>query len=188
MSRRFGSCSRGAQINARQVEGCTALYQATVLGGGLQVLRLLLENGADPNITSVVGQPPLSVAALRGDIAAMQALIAKGAKVTVANGAGDTPLMGAATSGNPAAVRLLLEHGADATARSKRNETALGNAATAGNEDSITRLLAHGADVNIRNFRGIRRSCWPPVPTRSYGDREAAARKGSGHDLLRRLR
>lgn len=146
--------SRGVQINARQVEGRTALYQAAVLGGGLPVLRLLLDNGADPAIGSLVGQTPLSVASVRGDVDAMRLLIEKGANVNAKNGAGDTPLMAAATSGNSRAVRLLLDKGADATVKSKRNETALGNASTSGVEESLRLLLDRGAEVNNRNIRG----------------------------------
>lgn len=146
--------SRGAAINAKQVEGRTPVYQAALLGGGYSVLRLLLEKGADPTIATLVGQTPLSVAAIRGDTEAMRLLVEKGANVNAKNGAGETPLMAAATSGNPRAVQLLLEKGADATVRSKRSETALGNASTAGDVESVRLLLDRGADVNGRNIRG----------------------------------
>lgn len=146
--------SRGAAVNATQVEGRTAVYQAAVLGGGNAVLRLLLEHGGNPSTPILNGQTPLSVAAARGDTEAMGLLIEKGADVDAKNGAGNTALMAAATNGNPRAVQLLLERGADAKVHSKLGETPLGNASTAGSVDTVKMLLDRGADVNSRNSRG----------------------------------
>ncbi|HUP90270.1 MAG TPA: ankyrin repeat domain-containing protein [Longimicrobiales bacterium] len=146
--------SRGAAVNAKTIEGRTPVYQASVLANGHDVLRLLLDKGADPKLTTLVGQSPLMVASVRGDTEAMRLLIEKGADVNAKNSAGETALMFAATNGSPDAVRLLLEKNADATVKSKRSETALGNAATAGVEETVRLLLDRGADVNSRNIRG----------------------------------
>jgi ankyrin repeat protein len=146
--------SRGAAINIKQIEGRTPVYQASSLGGGNAVLRLLLDNGGDPNVATLNGLTPLNAAALRGDVSAMRMLLDKGARVDARNGAGATPLMAAATNGSPAAVQLLLEMGADAKMRTKLGETALGNAAGAGIADTVKMLLDRGADVNTRNSRG----------------------------------
>ena len=146
--------ARGADVNARQVEGRTPVYQAAVLGGGLPVLRLLLENGGNASTPILNGQTPLAVAAIRGDIDAMRLLVDKGADVNAKNGAGNPALMAAATNGYAGAVRFLLEKGADAKASSKVGETALGNAAMAGDLETVNVLLERGADVNSRNSRG----------------------------------
>lgn len=147
--------SRGAPVNARQVEGRTPLYLAAQLGQGRAVVPLLLEHGADPALASVNGQSPLMVAAARGHAETLRVLLDHKADVNARNSAGDTPLILAAGSGHHEAVRLLIERGADARARSKRNETALGSAATAGVEDTVRLLLAQGAEVNVRNVRGF---------------------------------
>ena len=89
--------ARGAAVAIKQVEGRTPVYQAAVLGNGYAVLRLLLENGGDPNVATLNGLTPLNAAALRGDVDAMRLLIDKGAHVDAKNGAGATALMGAAT-------------------------------------------------------------------------------------------
>ncbi len=146
--------SRGAAVKIKQVEGRSPVYQAALLGNGYAVLRLLLENGGDPNVATLNGLTPLSGAALRGDVAAMRLLIDKGAQIDVKNGAGATALMAAATNGSPDAVRLLLEKGADANVRSKLGESPLGNAAGAGSAETVKILLDRGADVNSRNIRG----------------------------------
>ena len=46
------------------------------------MLRLLLDNGGDPNVATLNGLTPLSGAALRGDVDAMRLLIDKGATST----------------------------------------------------------------------------------------------------------
>ena len=146
--------SRGAAVKMKQVEGRSPVYQASLLGSGTAVLRLLLENGGDPNVATLNGLTPLSGAALRGDVEAMRLLIDKGAAIDVKNGAGATALMAAATNGSPSAVQLLLDKGADANVRTKLGETPLGNAAGAGNATTVKMLLDRGADVNSRNSRG----------------------------------
>ena len=146
--------ARGAAVKIKQVEGRSPVYQASLLGNGTGVLRLLLDNGGDPNVATLNGLTPLGGAALRGDVEAMRLLIDKGALIDAKNGAGATALMAAATNGSPGAVQLLLDKGADANVRSKLGETPLGNAAGAGNAETVKMLLDRGADVNSRNSRG----------------------------------
>jgi ankyrin repeat protein len=146
--------ARGAPVNARDVGGRTALYQAASLGDARAMLRRLLAAGADANLGIANGRTPLMAAASRGDVESMRALIEAGAVVDARNGAGETALILAAGDGNTEAVRFLVERGADVRARTKRNETALGNAATTGNEAVVRLLLERGAEVNVRNFRG----------------------------------
>lgn len=56
---------RGADINAQNGRGLTALYLATAAGHELTV-RLLLARGADPKLASPSGYTPLRVAQTRG--------------------------------------------------------------------------------------------------------------------------
>ena len=146
--------SRGAAINAKQVEGRTPLYIAASMGQGAPLVKLLLENGANPALATANGMTPLMAASVRGDVEAMKLLVDKIADVNTRNGAGETALMFAAANGSPGAVKFLIEHGADAKAKSKRGETALGNAGTSGDEESQGVLLEQHADVNSRNIRG----------------------------------
>jgi ankyrin repeat protein len=146
--------SRGAAVNARQVEGRTPLFQAAVLGNGLSTIRFLLQTGADANIGLANGRTPLMAASSRGDVEALGSLLDAGADVNARDGAGETALMLAAADGRPETVRLLLDRGADPLVRTKRNETALGFASTVGEDDTVRLLLERGAKVNVRNIRG----------------------------------
>jgi ankyrin repeat protein len=146
--------SRGARIDAKTVDGRSAVYQAASLGSGAGVLRLLLEKSGDPDSKLLTGTTPLMAAAAEANVEAMRLLIARKADVNAKNSAGATALMAAASTGNVHAVQLLVEHGADVKVRTKQNDTALGGAATAGAEEVVRLLLERGAEVNVQNARG----------------------------------
>ena len=119
------------------------------------MLRLLLDNGGDPNVATLNGLTPLSGAALRGDVDAMRLLIDKGAPIDAKNGAGATALMAAATNGSPAAVQLLARARAPTPhVRSKLGETPLGNAAGAGNAATVKTAARSRRRRERRNSRG----------------------------------
>lgn len=137
----------GADVNAAQADGATALHWAAYHGDA-QLAELLLEAGADPSATNRNGSTPLWLAANRGDAATLDTLLAGGADANEQLRLGRTPLMLAARSGNVDAVRVLLDHGADPNAREdERGTTALMQAADQGHADVIAVLIEHGADV-----------------------------------------
>jgi ankyrin repeat protein len=146
--------ARGADINARAIDGRSLVYQAASLGSGLPVLRLLLDKGASVDAKMLTGMTPLIAASARANLDAMRLLIDKKADVNAKNAAGGTALMAASTTGNAQAVRMLLDKGADSKVRTKRNESALSDAATSGDEATVKLLLERGAEVNTQDIRG----------------------------------
>lgn len=146
--------AKGADVNAKQADGRSVLYQAASIGNGAAIAKLLLEKGADPNTPSATGQTPLMAAANRSNTETLQMLLAKKVNVNARSGNGSTALIAAAGSGNPESVRLLLAAGADPNILSKKKDSALGEAATAGVEESVRLLLEHGAKVNVPDERG----------------------------------
>ncbi|MBS1828869.1 MAG: ankyrin repeat domain-containing protein [Acidobacteria bacterium] len=146
--------SRGANIDTKQAEGRTPLYQAASLSNGNAVIRYLLQEGADPNAKTMAGATPLMTAASRGNVEGLKLLLAKKAEVNTQGGSGVTALMNAASSANASAVRLLLENGANPNLKMKKGDTALMDAATSGVEESVRLLLDAGAEVNARGERG----------------------------------
>jgi len=79
----------------------------------LEVISLLLENGAAVDQKDHFGHTPLMVAAIDGHVEAAELLLAKGAAINAKNKGGFTPLMFAAMEGHPAVAKLLLERGAN---------------------------------------------------------------------------
>lgn len=162
--------ARGAQVNHKQAEGRTPLFQAAGLGNATAIVRLLLDSGADPGATTANGQTPLHMAALRGNRASLKLLLARKVNVNARAGNGATALMGASSSGDSIAVQILLAAGADPNLLTKKKDSALGDAATSGVEASVRLLLDHGAKVNVQDDRG-----YSPLMYAAASDTQPAA-------------
>jgi len=139
---------KGADVNAAQSDGMTALHWA-VLKSDAEMAKMLLYAGANVKAaTRLGGYTPLLMASRNGDVAMIETLLGGGADPNSATTNGTTALMLAAASGNADAVKVLLDHKADINAReSARGETALVFAAANGRADVIRVLTARGADV-----------------------------------------
>lgn len=133
--------------------GSTPLMYAVFYGDAATV-RLLLERGANPNISNEAGATALMWAA--GDLEKTRLLVDHGADLNARSDGGRTPLMIAAGRfGSGAAVKLLLEHGANpsATAPGLFAETSvLSEAASTGDDAVVQMLIDHGADRKAAGF------------------------------------
>jgi ankyrin repeat protein len=77
------------------------------------IVKLLIEGGADPNAANVVGTTPLITAAYFNKVDLMRMLIDAGADISKKERTGVSPLSYAARNENMEAIDLLLEKGAD---------------------------------------------------------------------------
>jgi ankyrin repeat protein len=138
-------------VNAREVDGTTALHWA-VRADNAEETRRLLRAGARPDVTNRYGVTPLSLAAANGNAAILSLLIAAGADPNAPSAQHEPVLMTAARSGSVDAVRCLLDHGADVNAREPwQGETALMWAAGQNHAAIAQLLIRHGADVDARS-------------------------------------
>ena len=130
------SLDPGATLNFGR--GATSLMRAARTND-VEVMRLLLDAGADPSITQADGTTVLMIAAGQG----------------LGAPRGDGPRIRVPTEvGAVEAVRLLLDRGVPINATSNSGNTALHAAVTRG--DSIVKLLAErGADLNAKNKAGL---------------------------------
>jgi uncharacterized protein len=101
-------------LGARTPEGFTPLGLAAFLGGA-DVVRVLLEHGADPDddADNQFGIRPVNAAAASRDHETMRLLLEAGAYPDPQQQGGFTPLHSAAHSDDVEMARLLLDHGAD---------------------------------------------------------------------------
>jgi ankyrin repeat protein len=142
---------QGADVNAAQGDGMTALHHAAERGDAA-LSEMLVYAGANVGAMTRIGRyTPLHVASLSGRAEVVAILLNAGASVAARTSTtGVTPLHLAASSGDAGAVRLLLDHGADANAREAEwGQTPLIFAAARNRADAIRVLLAHGADPAI---------------------------------------
>jgi len=140
-----------ADVNAAEADGTTPLQYATE-ADDVEMVRLLLANGARVATSNRYGVTPLSLAALNGSATMIEVLLAAGADPNTVVSRGQTVLMTAARSGHAAAVRALLDHGAKPDAREEiAGETALIWAAAENHADIVGLLLKAKADPNQRS-------------------------------------
>jgi ankyrin repeat protein len=138
----------GADVNAAQGDGMTALHWAAY-NGQVELVETLLEAGATTQVVTRIGSyTPLHHAARNGFADVVEALIAAGADVEAVTSTGQARALHlAASSGREAAVRALIEGGADVDARETSwGQTPLMFAAGSGRTDVVRMLLGHGAD------------------------------------------
>jgi ankyrin repeat protein len=137
----------GADVNAAQADGATALHWAAYHGDA-RLTVWLLEAGAEVAAANRNGSTPLWLASSQGDAAVIDALLEHGGDANEQLPLGRRPLMLAARSGSVDAVRVLLEHGADVNAKEDaRGTTALMQAADQSHADVVALLIERGADV-----------------------------------------
>jgi len=138
----------GADVNAAQGDGMTALHWAAV-NVDLDVARWLVYAGANVHATTRLNAiTPLWLAAQSSDALMVRLLLDNKAEPDAATATGVTPLMIASAAGNPVAVGLLIERGADPNAKEKTyGQTPLIFAAAYNRPDAIGVLLEHGANV-----------------------------------------
>ena len=118
---------------------------------------MLIDAGADPNITNRYGVTALILAARTGDAATTAELLAHGADSNSALPEGETVLMAAAKAGNPEVIRLLLaggsvSEGADPNAvEGWKGQTALMWAAASGHVEAMRELMSGGTNVDAQS-------------------------------------
>lgn len=136
-------------IDAIDGENPTPLWLA-VDRGHEDIVRILLDNGADANGNCGSYGYALQEAAHRGNKHIATVLLQNGARVNEQSGFLDNALQAALSRGHEHTAQLLLEYGADVNAPVKKYGTALIAASVHGDSQTTQLLLEHGADVNAQ--------------------------------------
>jgi uncharacterized protein len=140
---------QGADVNAAQGDGMTALHWAATHGDAA-LTEMLLYAGANVKATSRLGRyTPLHVASQGTTTDVVKVLLARGADANAATSTGATPLMLAAQVGHAPIVSALLDADANVDAtENAHGQTALMFAATADRAEVVSLLLASGAPAD----------------------------------------
>ena len=148
----------GANPNHQGLDTISILMSA-IASQDINIVRLLLNYGADPNLPTWDGLTPMMLAAQRirsNDM--FEALVASGANLDNQSNQGITALMIAATSGNAVAIESLVELGADLEAADIEGLTALFHAVQASERGdgarSMTALIHAGSNLNVQDASG----------------------------------
>jgi hypothetical protein len=147
----------GADVNTiyenKPGEEYTLVYLACIFDY-IELVKILLDAGADPNLTNGDKMTPLTKVAFSGNIRMARILLAAGADPNIADHDGWRPLHYAARRQNSEMLEIILEAKADINARDGRGNAPLHYAASNGRTDLIYILLARGADETLENQEG----------------------------------
>ena len=140
------SIEHGADLNARSNDGRAPLLIAAGRAGSRDVVKLLLDHGANPSLSATSNngnRTPLSEAASTGDDAVLRMLLERGADI---KSAGLLPLHFAAAVGCANCFNLLLE----ASGQNAVTPGMFAIAPTTGDASWVKTLLDRGANANAR--------------------------------------
>ncbi|XP_058013584.1 ankyrin repeat and SAM domain-containing protein 3 isoform X2 [Ahaetulla prasina] len=119
------------------------------------VVRMLLQAGANVNMSTPEGQTPLMLAASCGNECAASFLLQQGAELEMKDIHGWTALFHCVSAGHQQMVKFLLDSGANANCREPLcGYSTLMEAAASGHEIIVQYLLSHGVKVYIRDSTG----------------------------------
>ncbi|EXJ68419.1 uncharacterized protein A1O5_08211 [Cladophialophora psammophila CBS 110553] len=139
--------------NGRGSRGITPLI-ATAQRGLVDMMRSLINLGAEVDTVEFEGRTALSFAAESGYLDGVRLLIEKHADLNLSDKKGKTPLMWAAEHGHARMVDLLLEKGADPKSQDSLRQSALFWAARGNNVDVMKQLMKSGVGQEHRNSLG----------------------------------
>jgi ankyrin repeat protein len=145
--------AKGADVKAVNRRKAQPLHWT--IGDAVRV-KMLLDNGVDPNATTGDGRTALYLATLaENNFDVIQLLLSKGANPNKKSVNGNSVLAAAAARGDVRTMRALLAANADVHATAGTGNTALHAAAMSRSLEAVRLLAERGANVNALNKRKL---------------------------------
>lgn len=146
------SLKEGANINIR-------IAPPIVLAAGkghTEIVKFLLEKGANINAKALGEITALMYASMNGDPKTVKFLLDHGADVNAAsNFSRNTALIVASLFGHTEIAKILLDHGADINAKNLNKTSPLLAALRSQRKETAKFLIGKGADINSHNMVGV---------------------------------
>lgn len=139
----------GADVNSR--ENDRPLIAWASQNQSVEVVKALIESGADVNSVDGIGHTPLMRAVETNQLAIAQTLIQAKADLNIKAPNGDTALMMAVKNNSPEVVKALIDAGANASITNEDGNTPALTAAQNDGVEIIKILGAAKADMNTSN-------------------------------------
>ncbi|DAZ95637.1 TPA: hypothetical protein N0F65_002266 [Lagenidium giganteum] len=148
--------ARGTSPNGAVLWNRTTALHLASRAGYADVVMLLIEHGADPNVIDHLHLTPLLGAISNGHEEVVRMLLGAGADVNYRSPAGVSAVHTAVASRSLPILRVLIEHSAIVnTANPLSGATPLHIAAENGSFELCELLLEFGSNVHERNARGL---------------------------------
>ena len=143
--------NHGAKFNEKYSQA--ALLNSAV-NGHLQIAKLLVEQGVNPNISDKNHGSLLHIATLKRDYDFIQSLLEKGANPNIKDNDGNPPIDELARNGCDELIKLFVQHGADVNLTNNNNQTPIITAAMHNQIETVQLLCDLGANINHQGNKG----------------------------------
>lgn len=130
----------------------TPLHKAAYQGHS-DIVKLLIDQGANPNIRNIFGRTAVHDAVLSKSAETLAMILQSKPNLDIVDNDEQTPLFVAISTGFDTAAEMLLEAGANPNIAAKTIYP-IHKAAYLAKKEILPALIHHGADVNVRNFLG----------------------------------
>ena len=144
-------------VDLPDFSGNSALSIASY-NGQMEIVRLLLQRGADVNLRNGSGTSSFHQAAKNGHLDIARYLLECGADIDSCDKDGQTPLHSASQQGHIEIAELLIQHGTDVGSCDNNGWTPLHRASSRGHAAMAELLIRRGADLGSRN-----NDSWTPL-------------------------
>ncbi|XP_044262237.1 ankyrin repeat and death domain-containing protein 1A-like isoform X2 [Tribolium madens] len=141
------------RVDAVDIDGQTALFHAA-MGGHIEIIKRLIDLGANLNKKNKENKTALHVACERGHCDVADLLLTHEADMEAKDTNGNTPLHVASQNQQTETVHILLETGADPDCENLKGSTPLHIASSLGSKGILEILLQYGASINKQNKKG----------------------------------
>ena len=153
-----------ADVNAANKDSITSLMIACQKGN-IEAINVLLNAGADPNISDGKYGSCIQHAVIGGSSKeVLETIIDHGADVNAKNKHNITALMQACKRGDVEIINILLSAGADSSIADTNGATSIHYAVVGGgSKGTLQAIIDHGADVNASNkdnVTALMMACW----------------------------
>lgn len=138
-------------FDGETIEGAPPLWCAAA-AGHLNIVKLLVQEGAVVNSTTKTNSTPLRAACFDGHYEIVKYLVEHGADIEVSNRHGHTCLMIACYKGHYKIANYLLALKADINKKSVKGNTALHDCAESGSLDIFKMLILNGAKMEVDSY------------------------------------
>ena len=150
----------GVDVNKRDESGNTPLIYACAKGSR-DLVKLLLDNGADACLGNQKSRMPLHYAAEKGNFQIISLLLDAGADVNCTDNNGVTPLMVLAENGkSDTALKLIALPETDITIRDNDSRMAVDYATSAGLRELVGALSQAKAHADAYGNTTLHHACW----------------------------
>ena len=154
-------CKNKLKHNAEQIEHLVSAVWCAAVSGKLEVVKYLIEFGANVNSESDTGSTPIRSACLESHLDIIKILVENGGDIHRTNRVGGTCLINSVQSVE--VCEFLLQSGANVNAQDHLTQTALHYAVNEKELETTKLLLRYGADPFIEDDWGIDAlsiACW----------------------------